>query len=285
MDALIRDLKFKIAQFSDHSKHFVDAERCFDGIKKILLSININNNDIFPYIVQRGQLNYLASSITELNKSLIILAKDNLFSSIEALSRVAMEHSVNLFYLLQDENPPIRYKSLMYHYLQDTIAKTKKWHSYAIEHKISDSICLADNKISRLEGEINYHFPNGTNHLEKWPNTFDRFKKIGLEEHYRTLFATASDSVHSLSEDLYNFTVYRYYPEITHETHNSFLKAEKMSFAVYLLLRSLNYYCVAAYKLANHAKEERYFDELNKIDVKIRNMIDEHESLNLDICG
>ena len=90
--------------------------------------------------------------------------------------------------------------------------------------------------------------------------------KCGHESAYRTLFSMNSDSIHSLSEDVYNFSRIPSYPEELQLLIANNFKAINASLAVYHGIKSVYFYGLVikeiSTKLLNSIEEENKIVDL-----------------------
>lgn len=136
-------------------------------------------------------------------------------ASAEVIARTVVESSLNVMYILNDDriNRLIQY---FLHYIKQERRKLKMWsdlaikmdkneahiHNLSIEHKrqVLDEI---ETFVNNAIEQIGIKNTNGA-----WPKTIaDRFKRLGFETSYRTVYAAMSSQTHNDAEDLLNYFI------------------------------------------------------------------------------
>lgn len=138
-------------------------------------------------------------------------------SSAEALSRVVVETSVNVAYLCVGERLE-RFNEYFADYIERERTENRKWQ------KESDSISAAGKEIQNrqirrknkaldtyedLLSEVYGQMGRSYNKGKRWPNAFERFRALGKQLGYRTVYAALSSQVHNDAEDLLNVFLVR----------------------------------------------------------------------------
>ncbi|WP_374421384.1 DUF5677 domain-containing protein [Chromobacterium sp.] len=233
-----------IEKFScDHSAHLEHIAALSKAVN-ILSSISegLDVNDMSRYVIPKVQVDYLLISSVEAINSLRICAEAKHFSSVEALSRISIEMSVNLRLLISGDLRETS-KAFARSYLKSKKRSAEKWLKLAEGVDDQESKHNANTVLAYLERWRNLIPWMKEDGKVKWPETVrDKFKAVEEEGMYLTVFASASDSVHSLSEDVFNRTcmaiIHRDIPREYLAANN----AEKASFAVYLYACAVTFY-------------------------------------------
>lgn len=246
---LKRLLKDEIRINNSHLLHIDKLLKEFLLLKKILNELDIEEGEGIPYLIQRTQIRVLIDSLTEINESILILLKNNLFNGADPLSRVALEHSINLLYLLNGEENE-RSKQLLKDYIDTTLKNSERWYNHSKDNGDEMAMEVSLLKVNHLKSIKNSHPSLYDGSCKKWPNAHDRFLKTGHINAYRTLFSMNSDSIHSLSEDTYNFSTIPHYPEQVQELVYKNLKSGNSSLSVYHGIKSIYYYGLVLNQLA-----------------------------------
>ncbi len=207
-----------------------------------------------PSVITGVQYVALISALSELNDSLITHLENGSYFSAESLSRVAIEHAINLMYILDEDK---RADSLIVHYFDTAHDKAKKWLRLSQSTDDDVSKAFAQAKLDSIMWFRENCVRNEHKAQFEWPNAFRRFQAVGLEELYRTVYAAASDSVHSLSEDIFNLTLAQRLPRELKKLHLEGYWIEKGAFAVYLVATAMSCYCEAAIRLARKVSAEK----------------------------
>lgn len=97
------------------------------------------------------------------------------------------------------------------------------------EYSLRKSLCM-----------INIDYDN---HPGSWPNTFDRFSKIGKAVDYRTIYAALCSQAHNDPEDILNNLMSRI---IEMDGYDESVEIEKYIFSLNMVLTSINFYLEAS---------------------------------------
>lgn len=184
-------------------------------------------------------------------------------ASAEALCRTSIESSINLAYTCQGD-----IVGNVLGYLREYIAgereQNEKWRRsvdasiYSDEQKNEHRTRIDDKEFcltfyeqglreSLVQVGINFDTHPGT-----WPNTFDRFKKLGKEVDYRTYYAALCSQSHNDAEDVINKMMTHITTGV--ENYAEMLELENYVFSLYMVLSSLYFYIEASIGYANGAK-------------------------------
>lgn len=177
----------------------------------------------------------------------LVLVADQNFAATEALCRTLVESSVNLYYCSEDDST-----GKILSYFKDHIETERKqnraWrsavskstmtdleksvHFERIDHK--DAVYAAyEQFLQEAFGQIGYSYLDSTH---TWPTIFDRFKAIGKDIDYRTIYAALCSQAHNDPEDLLNEWIHSV---STDPQAREGQKAKNENFAVFMLLASL----------------------------------------------
>ncbi|MEJ8680044.1 DUF5677 domain-containing protein [Plesiomonas shigelloides] len=237
MDKLIKE--YSSVHFA-HLEHISKLSEVVDTLSELSRQLDIDA--ISSYLIPKIQIDYLIRSSVEIINSLKICTVSKHFSSVEALSRISLEMSVNLRLLIRDDVRDTS-KSLVRSYLKSKESTIKKWLKFSEKENDKEAQACANTILSsiyNLKKIIPWVEVHGK---DTWPKTIrDKFTLVGEEGMYLTAFASASDSVHSLSEDIFNLTIIAVaYPEDPAE-HLDAINAEKASFSIYLYILAISFY-------------------------------------------
>jgi hypothetical protein len=168
-------------------------------------------------------------------------------ASAESLCRTSVEASVNLYYMSVG-NDVENVISYFKHHIRTERDQNKKWlEAVKVSDKLEEyklyHINLITNKEKSLDAYeetlrqsfsvINVDYDTFD---KKWPNTFDRFKKIDKEITYRTLYAALCSQSHNDAEDSLNNLMKRIVPIQGIEKG---VEAEKYIFSLDMVLTSI----------------------------------------------
>lgn len=264
------ELKKIIKIYDYHSQHIIKAQKIYDNSKKTKSKLDIN---ILKYNTLIIQTDFYLNTQIELINSIFISFKNNHFTTIETLARISIEMAVNLLLIITSEEDKAS-NGLLKHYFDYKKNKTKKWMNYS--KNISDSqlsLKIAQKELEKTEAYEQYM--NFDNHI-KWPqHIYEKFEKLGLEETYRTVFASASDSVHTLSEDIFNLTILKNFEPTNYK---KLFRSEKKSFSIYLMLVSIEFFNLTLYYISDRINNSEVKNTIEKNNNEIIKMIEEHNN-------
>lgn len=173
--------------------------------------------------------------------------------SAEALCRTSVESSVNLHYAsLGDEVGNILAYFRTYINTERTqnsawlksVEKSdyseegKEYHRKLISKK-EESLDTYEEVLRGSLATINIDYDK---HAGSWPNTFDRFAKIGKEVGYRTVYAALCSQSHNDPEDILNSLMGRI---VLIEGLDGVIEREKYIFSLIMVLTSIFYFTEA----------------------------------------
>lgn len=176
------------------------------------------------------------------------------FPSSEALCRTAIEGAVNLHYMSIGDSMG---KQISYFksYLETERKQNRNWKasiesssypSNAKQHhferinnkeKVLNEYDVMLRKSLALAG-VDYDSSN-----QRWPSIFDRFKEVGDEVGYRTVYVALCSQAHNDAEDILNSIVTRVVENAEGLEEATFL--EQYMFSLYMLLTALQYNVMA----------------------------------------
>lgn len=278
----MEDLSNYLSKISDeHSEHKSHLPTLI-GIQKKLYEqcrvLDISNCKNLKYVILKKQCDYLLQSIAEMNQGIILCLENGLYSSVESLSRIAIEHAVNLIYIVEGEEHQ-RAKSLLKHYVIDTKKRAERWLVYSTKHGDEKAVEKAELKLEYLKEVSDLNPSLVKKNVKGWPDARARFRETGLESLYHVLFSSASDSVHSLSEDIFNLTIIENFPDSSKDSGLIGFISEKTSFAFYLATNSLGLFSEAAARLASRMEDKLVLNKIIEVAPEINLLVAEHESL------
>jgi len=278
MEEVIQQIIKEAECKESHAGHTKIIKEVYEELEGIYSQLDIEKGDGIKYRIQRSQLRVMLDALTKMVSSVITLLDSKMYEGVDPLARVVMEHAVNVMYIAESKENE-RPKQLIKHYIETTIDKSKHWHNSAKNRGDTIAIDIAQKKLNLLKELKKGHTGVYERSVGKWPNPFRRFEALGLEDEYATLYSMNSDSVHSLSEDVYNFCTIENYPdELKQHVFRNF-KALNLSMSVYLGMKSVAFYALALDKVITLLKGE---DDVFKILTKLNDVALEHEGENLE---
>ena len=177
------------------------------------------------------------------------------FPSCEALCRTAIEGSVNLHYVSLGDSMT---KQIAYfkHHLATERKQNQSW-----KRSIESSSYPDDAKAHHLQrisdkDDTLEHYEYGLKTSlalcdvdfdvveTKWPSIFDRFKDIGDEVGYRTVYAALCSQAHNDAEDILNRIMARITANVRGMEEAQWV--EQYNFSLYLSLTALDYHATAS---------------------------------------
>jgi hypothetical protein len=275
MQDLIEALKKKDKQNNLREKDLPIIKNSLSELKKIT---NLMEREIFPSVLwpAKGiQAFVILRGIKELNQSIVLSLEKKLYGPVESLFRVSIENSINVIYIFEDQTIN-RSRGYLKQSINELERKSKaRIERASRENDITDRIGI-DLRISfaQLLKEENPKLFIDDNLI--WPSAFERFKAIGHEKSYRNLYATTSDAIHSMSEDVINCLVEynspREFQELIANVHESYRK----SFSIYLSLWALELYSEALYAVSE-SLNGKLTERIETVRLSIIDVLVDHE--------
>ncbi|RUO29539.1 DUF5677 domain-containing protein [Aliidiomarina soli] len=261
-----------------HAGHTKIIKEVYEELEDIYSKLDIEEGEGIKYRIQRSQIRVILDALTKMVSSVITLLDSKLYEGVDPLARVVMEHAVNVMYIAESKENE-RPKQLIKHYIETTIDKSENWHNSARSRGDTVASEISLKKLNLLEELKKGHSGLYERAVGKWPNPFRRFEALGLEDEYATLYSMSSDSIHSLSEDVYNFCTIENYPdELKPHVFRNF-KALNLSMSVYLGMKSVAFYALALDKVITLLKGKY---DVFQILTKLNEVALEHEGENLE---
>ena len=201
-------------------------------------------------------LNLLHRAFEHLEASIVALVTGSSASS-EALSRVTMELSVTISYILAGPREA-RLVAFFQNYMDGEQKRLKNWahsveampvaergvHEHAIEHR-RVGVKEMEHVLELLKREI----ADSGSILDKhtWPNVADRFEALGEAVAYRTVYSRMSSQIHSDAEETIRCFVVR---TCNNQELLGRMAQETIWFTKFLLYFAVKYYLDACLAFA-----------------------------------
>ncbi|MDO6496962.1 DUF5677 domain-containing protein [Photobacterium sanguinicancri] len=276
MKEIIQDIVKNTLRKEQHAAHIEVIKEVFDDLECLYGTLDIETGDGIKYRLQRSQLRFMLEALSKMQASIITLLSSKLYEGVDPLVRVVMEHAVNVMYIAESKENE-RPKQLIKHYIETTAENSKHWLKSAIASGDEVAIELAQKKVEHLKILKQGHLSLYERSVGKWPNPFRRFEALELVDEYATLYSMNSDSIHSLSEDIFNFCTLESYPEeLKHYAFRNF-QALNISMSVYLGMKSVLFYALALDKVLTLLGRD---DDVFQILSKLNQVALEHEDEN-----
>ncbi|EQA70873.1 DUF5677 domain-containing protein [Leptospira noguchii] len=282
MDEVYNKINQVHETYLSHKKDLDTLARISLDLVKMNYSFRGDRKYLFKNGVMEVTSKYILNAICEFNSQIIIALEGSHYSSAEALSRISIEHSVNLRYILNCEKND-RAKSLLKHYLFETKAKAVKWKNDSIRLNRPEAVPHADKKISLFDDYIESNPDIVSDKVAEWPDAKSRFRDIGEEYYYHIVYASASNSVHTLSEDIFNILLFRSYPLEIKKRLLENVYYQKMSFAFYLSIFSLIYSCASFVSVLTYLENTDLRQQVEGYIEELRIILERHEQDELEI--
>ena len=200
--------------------------------------------------------------------SLFIIAQ---LQSSEALCRTAIESSVNLHFISLDDS-----MDKLIAYFKDYIRTERKqnisWRKsiedsdYPHESKqfhfkkITDKESALDQYEEMLQESLSLAGVDYEGNATRWPNIFERFRDIGHEVSYRTIYMALCSQAHNDPEDILNSLMTRVIANVDGLENANF--REQYYFSLYMVLTSIQFHIFASAMY------------IAKFDIKAKKIID-----------
>lgn len=175
--------------------------------------------------------------------------------SSEALSRTALEGAVNLHFVSIGDSMG---KQIAYFkkYLETERRQNENWKksvqesNYPVDAKehhferINTKETSLDHYEDMLKRSLSLAGVNYDVSDMKWPSIFERFREIGDEVGYRTVYAALCSQAHNDAEDVLNSIMARVSANVQGLEDALFI--EQYNFSLYMLLMVIKYHVVAS---------------------------------------
>jgi len=200
--------------------------------------------------------------------SLFIVAQ---LQSSEALCRTAIESSVNLHFISLDDSMD---KLIAYFkkYIKTERAENVTWRS-SIENsdypdeskefhfkKITDKESALNHYEEMLQESLALAGVDYEGNNTRWPNIFERFRDIGHEVSYRTIYMALCSQAHNDPEDILNSLMTRVIANVDGLADANF--REQYYFSLYMVITSIKFHIFASAMY------------IAKFDIKAKKIID-----------
>lgn len=231
--------------YAAHAAQVGVLTREVQALAAISSRIPVETHASLSYTIQRVQVRHFLCAIDELNATICHAISAKFTAPAEALSRISIEMSVNLLFILTD-SPHARSKGLLDACVEARKSRAEKWYRYAAKAGLTSSMNAANDLLRATEFIKSSVISSKNSPTSPWPqNSREKFKAVGLEESYCTHFQSSSDSVHLLGEDILNHTLAEFSPVEERKRFFAGITAEKYSFAIYLLIQAVLFQCEA----------------------------------------
>lgn len=276
----------------DHAAHAEQMSALSEYViqlARVSTEIEVETQPSFPYLIQKVQVRHFLNAINEFNLTICHSISTQSYSPAEAMTRVSIEMSVNLLFILGGDRHA-RSKGLLNACIDSRKLRAKKWRAFAMSEGLKRSTCAAEQLLRETESLEKTIVSSAGGPCEHWPKTSaEKFKKVGQEESYRTYFQSSSDSIHLLGEDIINQTICAFVPEEHRTTSLRLIAAEKSSFAIYLFVLSLIFQCKAISQVIERTGQyASLFDEVVHIAGQLQAIHQQHENdlrVHRDLSG
>lgn len=174
------------------------------------------SNDIFESDPTVGWLLSMLDRVFEYLEGAIIAFNTGNPTSAEVISRAAIESSVIVQYILEDDRTA-RLAAYFENYISAVGTQLKKWRdltnkmsgieAQAHQEALQTRSDYLDGMTEFVESQITFwRTINNSDIRHKWPQSiYDQFVQIGEESAYRTVYARLSSRTHSDAEDVLTY--------------------------------------------------------------------------------
>ncbi|MBW4661514.1 MAG: hypothetical protein KME15_22815 [Drouetiella hepatica Uher 2000/2452] len=136
----------------------------------------------------------------------------------EIISRTTIESAVNLLFILVDSRDGSHLTQYLSHYFSNEEKEIDRWlnlvDSLDSDAKRVHQLKAIQKKTTLIslkkyidQALAEFKLPTTEQAVKKWPNIAERFKLLGLELDYRTVYAALCSQTHNDAEDLLNYFV------------------------------------------------------------------------------
>ncbi|MFY4786404.1 DUF5677 domain-containing protein [Aliarcobacter butzleri] len=272
-----KEIEKEILKNLSHINQIDEIKSIFLKFKKILENFDIDKSKELPYEIQKIQIYVLSNGLTHILDAIILLLKTNLFTPTDPLARVALEHSINILYILESKDHK-HSKQFIKNYIDETLKASKNWYDYELRQTNQIGIQISKEKLENFKFLKNSYPDLYDDSCGDWPKAWERFQKCGHEAAYRTLYCMNSDSIHNFAEDTYNFMLVNNFPFELQKIVTEHFKSIQVSMSIYHGIKSLQYYGLVIKKISFKIKSKRDEKLINKLNKEVGKLIYIHES-------
>jgi hypothetical protein len=274
---IVQSMNEEIKDNLSYKNHIKEMNDIFLKLKNILNNLDINNSENLPYTIQKTQVIVLTNLLTEILESIILLQKSNLFLPSDPLSRVALERSINILYILKSDDHK-HSKQFMKNYIDTMHKASKHWYDYEVKQNREYGIQTSKEKVEYFEALKKGYSKLYDDSCGNWPRVKERFEVCGHESAYKTLYSMNSDSIHSSSEDVYEYCLINAYPYELQEIAVERFKSIQVSMSVYHGIKSLQYYGHVIEELSRKTRNKSTEKPIKKVMKQIIELVYQHEN-------
>ncbi|MDC7709345.1 DUF5677 domain-containing protein [Vogesella indigofera] len=255
-------------------KQIEEIENLYKNSKKLL--IKLANTKHSMHLTKFAQAEVIFQAICNINELILLGLKGSMFYATDPLVRVSIEHSVNIIYILEDKTN-LRSRQFIKNYIETTLTKSKDWLEYAIRSGNNEEIAVAQKKFDYIREVKSQNINLFEEKIGGWPKPREKFALCGFEGAYRTIYSMNSDSIHSLSEDVYNALIEFQAPNALLPHLQKLSSSYNCSLAIYHCIKSLAFFCLAMQALANASENKVVHDEVGEVLIKVDQLLYPHE--------
>lgn len=275
MEALIKAIKEEIKQNKARDKDIPLARKAYEdlSIHSRNVQMDLTSSKLWPG--KAFQASTILRGTLEINGSILLSVENGFFTAAESLLRVSIEHSINIIYIYSDTEIS-RSRSYLKHAILDMEEKSRKHINRA--KKANDKLDLfGANRNMEFAKQLKNENPKLVKDKDlKWRNAYERFKECGFEKEYRNLFSTASDAVHSLSQDVLNRIFTFNMPPPLGKLNAEKVETYRKSLSIYFLLQALRINSLAIIRVAEDIEYKDIY-KIQHIHNTVFDCILEHE--------
>lgn len=258
-----------------HLEEVPKLREIFQSSKQILQTLKSNKHQVAVFTQKVNQTLIITDALVDMHECMLHSLENRLFYAVDPLARIGLEHAVNLIYILRDESGQ-RTNALSSNFIKTTAEKSERWLKSVRKGGDADEIAVAKSKLEHF-AQVAHDNESLLKKAPTWPNTFERFSACGFENAYRTIYSMNSDSVHCLSEDMFNLGTISKYPAQLRQAKYQQLQSQNASLSVYLFIKTLAFFILGLSELSNSLKNEECNEELSKLGEILGELIELHE--------
>lgn len=200
-----------ISEKAKSDEHFWEGYNLLVEHERIVAELLASNIDKLEREPTWGYLNGMYDRALKHVVACFVLLSHGHYASAEALCRTAFEATINLYFAsLGSVEGNIA--SYFLDYVATEREQNRKWlasvntsgHTEEYKEHHRQRIQRKEISLDTYEKFIREIFGEHAQNPGKWPSLFDRFKIIGKEVEYRTVYASLCSQAHNDAEDLLN---------------------------------------------------------------------------------
>lgn len=274
MKNVIKEIHERIDVNLSFIKQIPKIENLYKKSKCLLIKLADTKQSLFA--TKFAQIEIIFPAICNIQELILLGLKNKLYYATDPLVRVSLEHSINIIYILDDKTNT-RSRQFIKNYIETTLTKSKDWLEYTIRVGNEEEASVAQKKFDYIKDVKCQNISLFEEKIGGWPKPREKFSACGFEGAYRTIYSMNSDSIHSLSEDVYNALLESNAPDELTPHLQGLSSSYNSSLAIYHCIKSLAFFCLAIQAFSNAIDNKIVHSAIGEVLCEIDELLHPHE--------